>query len=253
MTESASRALAKVPAITAVFWIIKVLSTTVGETFADYLSNLFSLPDLQTALFSLAAALLLIAVQISSKRYRPWLYWPAIVAVSTSGTLITDTLHTDYNVANWQAIVLFGSLLTAVLLIWYRREGTLEMKSITNPKREAFYWLAIILTFTAGTASGDIFLDDLGWPLWASLTFFAFAMLALTALWRFNVISSITTFWICYVLSRPLGAAMGDLLSLPKDETGLGLGAGTTTAIFLSVIAALVIYLSVSKRDRLKA
>ena len=245
--------LTKVPAITAFFWIIKVLSTTVGETFADYLNNTLGFGLGNTASVMSIVLVVILVVQFALKRYVPVVYWLAIVAISTVGTLITDNLHDGLGVENWQSIIIFAIALIATFVIWHRREGSLEMKSITTVAREAFYWVAILFTFALGTAGGDIFLDDLGVPLVVSLIGFTIALIVVWLLWKTKVLGSVTAFWIAYVLTRPLGASLGDLLSQPTSDTGLGLGATTTSLIFLSAIAALVIYLTVSKRDRLDA
>lgn len=243
--------LVKVPAITAFFWIIKILSTTVGETFADYLNETLGFGLTKTAVVMTVTLLIVLTIQISSRQYIPFIYWLTIVLISTVGTLLTDTLHDNFNVQNWQSIVVFSILLIITFAVWHKREGSLEMKSINTRKREGFYWLAILFTFALGTAGGDIFLDDLGVALKYSLIGFAIALIIVWALWKGKRINHVAAFWIAYVLTRPLGAATGDFLSLPKDETGLGLGATTTSIIFLALIATLVTYLTVSKKDRL--
>jgi uncharacterized membrane-anchored protein len=252
MNKAATQSiLVKVPAITAFFWVIKILSTTVGETFADYLNETLGFGLTKTAVVMTAALLIVLTIQISSLQYIPFIYWLTIVLISTVGTLLTDTLHDNFNVQNWQSIVVFSSLLIITFAVWHKREGSLEMKSINTRKREGFYWLAILFTFALGTAGGDIFLDDLGVALKYSLISFAIALMVVWALWKGKRINHVAAFWIAYVLTRPLGAAAGDFLSLPKDETGLGLGATTTSIIFLALIATLVTYLTVSKKDRL--
>lgn len=247
----ANSLLVKVPAITAFFWVIKVLSTTVGETFADYLNETLGYGLTKTALIMTGALIVALVFQISSTRYIPVLYWLTIVLISTVGTLLTDTLHDNFGVQNWQSIIVFSIALILTFAIWRKREGSLEMKSINTRKREGFYWLAILFTFALGTAGGDIFLDDFGVALKFSLLGFAIALAVIWALWKGKRINHVAAFWVAYVLTRPLGAATGDFLSLPKSETGLGLGATTTSIIFLALIAALVTYLTVSKKDRL--
>lgn len=245
--------MAKVPAITAFFWIIKILSTTVGETFADYLNDTLGFGLGNTALIMSGALVVILAVQFAVKRYIPGIYWLAIVTISTVGTLITDNLHDGLGVENWQAIIGFGAALLATFAVWFRRERSLEMKSITTPAREAFYWLAVLFTFALGTAGGDVFLDDLGLPLIWTFVGFAAAIALVWVCWKRGLLGNVSAFWIAYVLTRPLGAALGDLLSLPKAETGLGFGPTVTSVIFLTLILGLVAFLSVTKRDRIKA
>lgn len=244
--------MTKVPAVTAYFWIIKVLSTTVGETFADYLNSTLGFGLTGTTWAMTAVLAVLLAVQFSTRRYLPAVYWPTIVAISTVGTLITDSMHDGLGVENWQAIIGFGLALIATFVLWFRREGTLQMKSINSRSREAFYWVAILMTFALGTAGGDIFLDDFGLPLLSTFIGFAVAIALVTLAWRLKWLGGVSAFWIAYVLTRPLGAALGDLLSQPRADTGLGLGATTTSLIFLVAIAALVSFLGITKRDQIK-
>jgi len=247
--------LVKVPAITLFFWIIKVLSTTVGETLADYLNSTLGLGDNGTILVMVSVLLVLLAAQLILRKYVPAIYWAAIVAVSTVGTLIADNMHTNYGWENWQLTILFGLILIVVFVIWWNQEKTLSIKTINTRKREAFYWVAVLSTFAMGTAAGDIFLDDLGTPLLQSTFIFIGVIAIIAALWRLKVIGSILGFWSIYILTRPLGASFGDYLSLSKDEApdALALGAQNVTLVFLALIVALVIYLSVTKKDVIPA
>lgn len=248
-----TRALAvKVPAITAFFWIIKILATTVGETFADFLNQTLGWGLSGTAVAMTLFLVVVLVVQFSLRRYVPAVYWLAIVTISTVGTLLTDWMHDGLGVENWQAIIIFAIALAVTLTIWFAKERTLAMKSINTRGREAFYWLAMLFTFALGTAGGDIFLDDMGIPLTITLIGFAVALLLLLILWRVGLIGSVLAFWIACVLTRPLGAALGDLLSLPTDETGLGWGAAATSYLFLAIIAGLIVFLSITKRDQIK-
>ncbi len=260
MTSSTAKTLlVKVPAVTIFFWIIKVLSTTVGETLADYVNQGFGLTDNSsvadstrimniTALFMGGVLLVLLVVQFAARKYVPAIYWTSIVAISALGTMITDDLHTNYGWQNWQLTIMFGSILLAVFVIWWLQERTLSIKSINTRKREAFYWVAILATFAMGTAAGDIFLDDLGWPLTLSSVLFAVVIALIAVLWRFKAIGTVFGFWSIYVLTRPLGASMGDYLSLDAPD-GLGFGPELVSWIALGLIAALTVYLSLSKRD----
>jgi uncharacterized membrane-anchored protein len=243
--------MVKVPAITLFFWIIKVLSTTVGETLADYLNSTLGLGDNGTILVMVSVLLVLLLAQFIARKYVPSIYWAAIVAVSTVGTLITDSMHTNFGWENWQLTILFGLILIIVFVIWWNQEKTLSIKTINTRKREAFYWVAVLATFAMGTAAGDIFLDDLGMPLLQSTFIFLGVIAILAGLWRIEVISSVIGFWSIYILTRPLGASFGDYLSLGKDEApdALGLGAENVTLVFLGLIVALVTYLSITKRD----
>jgi uncharacterized membrane-anchored protein len=166
-------------------------------------------------------------------------------------TLITDSMHTNFGWENWQLTILFGVILIAVFAIWWAQEKTLSIKTINTRKREGFYWVAVLATFAMGTAGGDIFLDDLGFPLLKSTFIFAVVIFVIAILWRVKIVGTVVGFWSIYILTRPLGASFGDYLSLGKDEApdALGLGAENVTLVFLSLIVALVLYLSISKRD----
>jgi uncharacterized membrane-anchored protein len=253
MTSDSRTLAVKVPAITAFFWIIKILATTVGETFADFLNQTLGWGLSGTAVAMTLFLVVVLVVQFSLRRYIPAVYWLAIVTISTVGTLLTDWTHDGLGVENWQAIIVFAIALAITLIVWYLKERTLAMKSINTRPREAFYWLAMLFTFALGTAGGDIFLDDMGIPLTVTLIGFALALLLLLVLWRVGVVGSVLAFWIACVLTRPLGAALGDLLSSPADETGLGWGAATTSYLFLAIIAGLIVYMSITKRDQIKA
>ena len=253
MNSDANQLMVKVPAITAYFWVIKVLSTTIGETFADYLNESLGFGLSKTAVVMTVALLIALSIQMSLRKYIPAIYWLTIVLVSTVGTLLTDTLHDTYKVQNWQSIIVFAIALITTFSLWHKREGSLEMKSINTRTRETYYWFAILFTFALGTAGGDIFLDDMGVALRYTFLGFAVVIAIVALLWKSKILGAVTSFWIAYVLTRSLGASLGDLLSLPKDETGLNLGAATTSYIFLALISSLVIYLTVSKKDRLNS
>lgn len=247
--------LVKVPAVILVFWIIKVLSTTVGETLADYLNSTLGLGDTGTIIVMTTVLVALLTVQLLLTKYVPSVYWATIVAVSTVGTLITDSLHTNFGWENWQLTILFGAVLIIVFAIWWAQEKTLSIKTINTRKRESYYWIAVLATFAMGTAAGDIFLDDLGFPLLGSTFIFLGVIGAIALLWRIKVIGQVFGFWSVYILTRPLGASFGDYLSLSKDEApdALELGAQNVTLVFLALIIALVAYLTITKRDVIPA
>jgi uncharacterized membrane-anchored protein len=247
--------LVKVPAVTLFFWIIKVLSTTVGETLADYLNSTLGLGDNGTIIVMTSVLLALLAAQLLLTKYVPSVYWATIVAVSTVGTLITDSMHTNFGWENWQLTILFGVILILVFVIWWAQEKTLSIKTINTRKRESYYWIAVLATFAMGTAAGDIFLDDLGFPLLGSTFIFIGVIAVIGLLWRIKIVGQVFGFWSVYVLTRPLGASFGDYLSLSKDEApdALELGAQNVTLVFLALIVALVLYLSISKRDVIPA
>lgn len=259
-SSAAKTLLVKVPAVTAVFWIIKILATTVGETFADYLNGVFAdafkLSDNQSlvvvsAIMGTVLAVLLV-IQFVVRKYIPVIYWSTIVFISVAGTLVTDNLHDGLGVELWITTTVFAILLALVFWLWFRTEKTLEMKSINTRKREAFYWLAILLTFALGTSAGDQFAESFGFGYASSLAIFAGAILVVWILWKRKLISSVTAFWVAYILTRPMGASIGDLLASSHKEGGLALGTTNTSIVFLVCILVAVAYLSISKRDELK-
>lgn len=243
----------KVPAVTAFFWIIKVLATTVGETFSDWINTTLGFGLINTTIVMSVVLVALLAWQIAATSYRPWLYWINIVAVSITGTLITDNLTDGLGFPLLYSMIIFGTLLAITFVVWYRREKSLAMKSINTRERELFYWLAILLTFAMGTATGDYLGDALSLGFALSAVIFG-GVIALVALaWRRGWIGEIVAFWIAYILTRPLGASIGDLLAQAPKDGGLGVGTTGTSIIFLVAILASVGYLAISKRDQIKA
>jgi uncharacterized membrane-anchored protein len=243
------RALNKVPEVTIFFWIIKVLCTTVGETLADYLNETlgFGLTN-TTVLFGVALAVALVW-QFRLNRYVPGVYWLVVVLISVVGTLLTDQLTDGAGVPLWISTTVFAVLLAVVFAIWYRREGTLSIHSITTTPREGFYWLAVLVTFALGTAAGDWTIELTGWTPGAAVLLPAALILAIGLAWRFGA-GPVLSFWLVYILTRPLGANLGDFFGLSPDEGGLGLGTAMTSLVFLTAIAAIVLYLTISRRDR---
>ena len=253
--------LVKVPAVTAFFWIIKVLATTVGETFADFLTTYFHRDlhiltrhaSLFVCAISFGVLLLILAVQFIAKKYVPVIYWTAIVVISVAGTQITDALHDIYGVELWQTTLLFAALLVATFAIWFRSEGTLAMKSINTRKRETYYWFAILFTFALGTSAGDQLSEIMSNGFVIPLIVFASAIALTVVLNQFKILGTITAFWIAYILTRPLGANLGDLLAQSPADGGLGLGTNSVSLIFLALILISVAVLTITKRDKLTA
>lgn len=240
--------LNKVPEITAFFWIIKVLATTVGETAADYLNVTLGLGLNGTSIIMTALLGVVLVLQFRAHRYVPSLYWTAVVLISVVGTLLTDNLVDNVGLALWPITVAFSVALGAVFAIWYRVEGTLSMHSIVTRRREAFYWLAILLTFALGTAAGDLLAEGLGLGYGWSVGVFA-AAIGVVALAARLGLGAVTAFWVAYVLTRPLGASIGDFLSQDRSAGGLGLGTTVTSLLFLATIGVVVTYLTRTRAD----
>ncbi len=241
--------LNKVPEVTLYFWIIKVLCTTVGETFADFLNENLHLGLTKTTYIMGSLLIVALLLQFRASKYLVGVYWLAVVLLSVVGTLITDNLTDNFGVSLVTTTVVFSVLLAVTFAAWFATEKTLSVHAIDTTRREAFYWAAILFTFALGTASGDLLAErlHLGYALSAFLFGAVIAAVAV-AHWRFRL-NGILAFWIAYILTRPLGASIGDFLSQPRGEGGLGLGTVGTSALFLSAILGLVIYLTVTKRD----
>jgi uncharacterized membrane-anchored protein len=248
--ESDARVLYnKVPLVIITFWVIKIMATTVGETAADWLMEHTSLTLVSTLWLSVAVLAVLLVFQFRTDRYVPIAYWSVVVAISVVGTLITDYFTDVRGVSLWVSTAVFAVLLAVVLAIWHQQERTLSIHSIVTPKREAFYWLAILCTFALGTAAGDLLSEEVNLGYLTAAALFGAAIGAIAVAWRYLEISPVLAFWLAYVLTRPLGASIGDYLSQSHSHGGLDLGTTRTSQLFLGAILALVVYLSISKRD----
>ncbi|MEO8712137.1 MAG: hypothetical protein ABI405_08455 [Parafilimonas sp.] len=244
--------LNKVPGITLYFWIIKILCTTIGETAADFLNGKFNLGLTGTTIVMGVLLIVSLFFQFKTDKYVPVIYWIAVVLISVVGTLITDNLTDNLGVPLVDTAIVFSIVLGIVFVIWYRYEKTLSIHKINSTRREAFYWLAILFTFALGTASGDLMAESLQLGYWLSGIIFL-AMIAIVFMsYKYFNLNSILAFWIAYILTRPLGASIGDFLSQAKKDGGLGFGTAITTGIFLAAIIFTVIYLSVTKKDVIK-
>src|SRR4051812_33689763 len=234
--------LNKVPEVTIYFWLIKVLCTTVGESFADYINETLGFGLTNTTLVFSAALVAVLVVQFRLRQYVPGVYWLAVVLISVVGTLLTDNLTDGQGVALWISTTVFGVLLLVVFGVWYARERTLSIHSIITTRRESFYWLTVLVTFALGTAAGDWTLDLTGWGPGPSVLLPA-GLIALTVIaWRLGA-GPVLCFWIAYILTRPLGANIGDYLASPKADGGLALGTMWTSVLFLGTILATVLFL----------
>ncbi|MFJ2344103.1 COG4705 family protein [Streptomyces antimycoticus] len=239
----------KVPEVTVYFWVIKVLCTTVGETAADLLSEKAGLG--LTGVSALMSALLavVLVVQFRTQSYRAGVYWPVVALISVVGTLISDNLTDNLGVPLETSTTVFAIVLAVVFVLWYRRERTLSIHSVDSTSRESFYWLAVLFTFALGTAAGDLVSERMNLGYWLSAVLFALAIAAV-AVAHFSLgLDAVWSFWIAYILTRPLGASVGDYLSQPTGDGGLGLGTVVTSVLFLAVILGLVVYLSVTRKD----
>lgn len=248
---SARQLLSKVPEVTIFFWMIKILATTVGETAADFLNVNLNWGLTNTSIVMTVLLLITLLLQFRSKQYVPGIYWLTVVLISVVGTLVTDNLTDNLGVPLVTTTLIFAIALLVTFVIWFISEKTLSIHSIYTSKREAFYWLTILFSFALGTAAGDLVAEGLNLGYWVSALIFAALIGAVTlAHYRFKL-NAVLAFWIAYILTRPLGASLGDYLSQPRGDGGLGLGTTGTSIIFLVTILILVVYLSKTNRDKL--
>ncbi|MEZ7821304.1 MAG: hypothetical protein QMB51_03280 [Patescibacteria group bacterium] len=260
MDQKLKQMLNKVPEITLYFWIIKILCTTVGETAADFLNTNLNLGLNGT---SVVMGILLIAVlifQIRSKKYTPPIYWLSVVLISVVGTLITDNLTDNLGISLITTSIVFAIALALTFIVWYIKEKTLSVHAITTRTRELFYWTTILFTFALGTATGDLIAEKFNLGYLTSAFIFGGLITLITAIHfiikkvlakehKHQSTNAVLAFWLAYILTRPLGASIGDYLSQSHDDGGLGLGTTVTSVIFLLAILGTVIYITKTKKD----
>ncbi|MER6979855.1 hypothetical protein [Streptomyces carpinensis] len=239
----------KVPEVTVYFWIIKVLCTTVGETAADLLNEKAGLGLTGVSLLMSALLAVVLVVQFRTRAYSAGVYWLAVALITVVGTLISDNLTDNMGVPLETSTTVFAVVLAVVFVLWYRRERTLSIHHIDTAGRESFYWLAVLFTFALGTAAGDLVSERLALGYWLSAALFALTIAAVAVAHFALGLNAVWSFWIAYVLTRPLGASIGDYLSQPSGDGGLGLGTVVTSALFLMVILGLVVYLVATRSD----
>lgn len=237
----------RVPEVTVEFWLIKLMAVTMGETAADYLAVNLGLGLTATSLLMTAVLIVALVLQFAQRRYIPPYYWAAVVLISIVGTLVSDNLVDNFGVALQTTAIGFTIALAVTFAIWYAAEKTLSIHSIFTTRREAFYWLAILFTFALGTAVGDLVAEvfALGY-LTTGLLFGGIIAVIAIAHYGFRL-NAILAFWLAYILTRPLGASFGDLLSQPLEYGGLGFGTIVTSMLFLSAIITLVIYMTAAQ------
>jgi uncharacterized membrane-anchored protein len=250
-TPATERAVNRVPEVTLVFWILKILATTVGETAGDLLSTTFKLGTVITSYVMAGLLLVSLVFQFRARRYVPRIYWLVVVFISVVGTLISDNLVDNLGVPLATTTAIFTVALALVFLFWYMSERTLSVHTIFTARRELFYWGAILFTFSLGTSGGDLLSERMNVGYALSAVVFAAGIAIIYAGYRLRLIGGVLAFWLAYILTRPLGASMGDLLTQAKTDGGLGLGTVPVSALFLIIIVALVAYLTRKERNLL--
>ncbi len=248
-SDSPSRArgtLVKVPEITAIFWVLKLLTTGMGEAMSDFLGENSVPIAAAIGIFGLSFAIWL---QMRQREYRAPTYWFAVMMVAIFGTMAADGIHDGASIPYSVTTPLFGLMMAAVFFFWYRSEGTLSIHSIDTARREGFYWAAVLATFALGTAAGDLTATPLNLGYFPSaLLFISIIAIPAVGWWRFGM-NPIFAFWFAYIVTRPIGASFADWLSKSRSITGLGLGDGTVSALALTVFVALVSYVAITKWD----
>src|ERR1700733_5117765 len=237
---------AKVPEITLLFWVIKLLTTAGGEATSDYLalgSHLIG------AVVEVGLLVIGLVWQFRTRRYTAAAYWFLAYAIAIFGTGVSDTLHLTFGLPYAATTILWAVVLAAVFWTWHRSEGTLSIHSITTQRRECFYWATVFATFALGTALGDFTATALGLGYLASGILFSVAILIPALAWWRLGLNEVAAFWIAYVLTRPLGASFADYISKPPSLSGIGFGDGPTAAVFALAVFALVLYLAIARPD----
>ncbi len=243
----AGYAASKVPLITAYFWIIKLLSTAMGEATSDYMVR--TINPVIAVLLGFTGFVIAMVLQFRAKAYNAWIYWLAVVMVAVFGTQAADVLHIKFGVPYIASTTFYAVVLAVIFVLWYRTEGTLSIHSIRTPRRELFYWATVLATFAMGTATGDMTAKTLNLGYLASGIWFSIAFAAVAvAHWKFHL-NPILAFWIAYVLTRPVGASFADYVAFPHSVGGLGVGHGPVALVLTVVIAILVGYLAVTRKD----
>jgi uncharacterized membrane-anchored protein len=238
--------VSKVPEVTPYFWIVKILTTAMGEAVSDFLVHQFN-PYLAVFIGFVVFAVSIV-VQFSARAYSTWKYWTAVAMVAVFGTMVADAMHVGMGIPYKVSVALFAVLVAIALTVWYLSERTLSIHSITNRRREFFYWTTVICTFALGTATGDLTASTLHLGYLLSGIAFALAIGVPLVAWRLGV-NPVLTFWVAYILTRPIGASFADFFGMPKPSGGLGIGHGPVSLVTLVLVAGMIWYLAATRKD----
>jgi uncharacterized membrane-anchored protein len=244
---AARTAAAKVPQVASLFWVTKVLTTGMGETTSDFLAHRLD-PMIAVGLAGLVLVASL-ALQLAVRRYVASIYWFAVVMVSVFGTMAADVLHVGLGIPYVVSTVFFLVVLTVIFALWYATEKTLSIHSIRTRRREVFYWSTVLTTFALGTAAGDMTASTLHWGYLASGVVFAVVIAVPAIAHGVTGRAPILSFWLAYIVTRPLGASFADWMGVPATRSGLGWGTGPVSLVLALLIGCLVAYLSVTRAD----
>jgi uncharacterized membrane-anchored protein len=237
----------RVPEITVYFWVIKALSTAMGESTSDYLVH--RIHPVPAVLLGFTGFVIAMLLQFSMRRYVAWTYWFAVVMVGVFGTMAADVVHVGLGVPYIVSAPFFALVLAAVFITWQRTEQTLDIHSVTTFRRELFYWAAVVATFALGTAAGDMTAYTFHLGYLGSLVLFACVILIPAIGYRWFRMNAVLAFWFAYVITRPVGASFADWVGKPRSLHGLGFGSGNMSLILTLVIVCLVVYLAITRAD----
>lgn len=231
----------KLPHVTALFWALKIVATTLGETGGDLLAQTLKVGYLVSTVIFLALFLVAVVVQLRARRFHPAIYWTVIALTSTAGTTLSDLMNRTGGIGYTGGALVLTGCLTVVFVLWWRSGQTLDVENVATFRGELLYWIAILFSNSLGTSSGDFLADSLGFGFRQSALILSAIMLALLAAHYFTSVNGTVLFWIAFVLTRPLGATAGDALSKPRDHGGLEWGTTWTTATLLTVLVMLIV------------
>ncbi|RWB66883.1 MAG: hypothetical protein EOQ50_31740 [Mesorhizobium sp.] len=234
----------RVPDVTLDFWLIKIMAVTMGETAADYLAVTLGLGLTVTSLIMSGILIVALVLEFAQKRYVPWAYWLAVVLSSVVGTLVTDNLVDNFGVRLETTTIIFSVALALTFIAWYASGKTLSIHTIFTTRREIFYWLAVLFTFSLGTVAGDLVAERFDMGYLATGLILGGLIAAIALAWLFLGLNGILAFWLAYILTRPFGASFGDLLAQPVEYGGMGFGTTFTSLTFLGSIVVIVLYMT---------
>ncbi len=247
MPNSIRYMMRKVPEITVIFWITKLLTTALGESTSDFL--VYKINPYLAVLIGAVGLVGALTLQFFSKKYIAWIYWLTIVMVAIFGTMAADVIHIGLGVPYLASTIFFAIALVIIFLIWHRVEKTLSIHSITSLRRELFYWATVMTTFALGTAAGDMTAFTLKLGYFSSIILFFGLILVIGILWKVLKLNSILIFWLAYILTRPLGASIADWAGKPHPIGGIGLGDGLVSIALTIFIIFFIIYMSVNRKE----
>ena len=234
--------LRKLPHITALFWAQKILATTLGETLGDYFSQTLGLGTLRSAIILLSVFLVFVTFQLRASRFHPALFWTVVVLTSTAGTTISDFINYTSKLGQSTGVLILGTGLAVVMLVWWRSGQTLNVENVATRTGEILFWVAVVFSNSLGTSTGDWLAGDGGLGLRPAALVLTAAMLGLLAAHYFTRINAMLLFWVAFILTRPWGAEVGNILSKPRDRGGLAWGNATASALLIVLLVALVVY-----------